>query len=86
MNAVIPEIGRCIGCDRIARLDDGVCQPCLTKVGRRWAAMSHRCRTDPKFALAVYERIKNDRGRRLFLQIFGAGMLTHQAERPGNDV
>lgn len=69
MSAVISEIGRCIGCDRPSRLDDGVCEPCLhhPKRGRRWAELAHRCRTDPEFARAAYERIKDDRGRRMFL-------------------
>jgi hypothetical protein len=71
MNNVV-QIGRCMGCDRRARLDDGVCEACLTRYGRRWAEMSHRCRTDPEFALAVYLHIKSERGRRLFLWAYGA--------------
>ena len=80
------EIGRCIGCDRPAHLDDGVCEACLAGRGRRWAEMSHRCRTDPKFALAVYAQIKTDRGRELFLRAYGPGVLIRAAEGPANHV
>lgn len=37
--------------------------------------MSNRCRTDPEFALAVYERITSDRGRELFLRMYGERAL-----------
>lgn len=71
----VVHIGRCIGCDCPSRLDDGVCEACLTRRGRKWAEMSNRCRTDPEFALAVYARIEGDRGRELFLTMYGAGVL-----------
>ncbi len=76
MNGEIPQIGRCIGCFRPARLDDGVCRPCLTQRGRWWAEMSHRCRTDPEFARAVYERIGYERGRRIFVLMYGEQVRT----------
>ena len=75
MSARIPEIGRCIGCDRSARLYAGVCEACLSRRGRKWAEMSHRCRTEPEFALAVYTQIKTDRGRELFLWMYGRESL-----------
>jgi hypothetical protein len=75
MSGALPQIGRCIGCDRPFRLYDGVCEACLTRRGRRWAEMSSRCRTDPEFALAVYSRITTDRGRELFLTVYGVGAL-----------
>jgi len=65
-------VGRCIGCFRMSRLDDGVCAECLCKRGRKWAEMSHRCRTEPAFARAVYEQIEDARGRRLFRLMYGA--------------
>ncbi len=71
----IAEIGRCIGCDRPGRLWDGVCDACLTQRGRKWAVMSYKCRTDPEFALAVYSQITTDRGRELFLRVYGASAL-----------
>jgi hypothetical protein len=37
--------------------------------------MSHRCRTEPEFALAVYAQIKTDRGREMFLRVYGVGVL-----------
>lgn len=71
----LAHIGRCIGCDRPDRLDDGVCNACLTRRGRKWAELSHRCRTDPEFALAVFDRITSDRGRELFLSMYGRAAL-----------
>ena len=71
----VVHIGRCIGCDRSSRLDDGVCTACLTRRGRKWAEMSNRCRTDPEFALAVYEQLTTDRGRELFLAMYGRAAL-----------
>ncbi len=65
-------MGRCMGCDAMARLDDGVCRECLAPPrGRVWARMSHRVRTDPAYALAVYRGIKTDFGRRLFVRVYG---------------
>jgi len=79
MNHTVPQIGRCVGCDRPSRLSDEVCEACLTRRGRRWAEMSHRCRTDPEFALSVFDRISNDRGRALFLATYGVGTLRANA-------
>jgi hypothetical protein len=86
MSGGIPEIGRCIGCDRPSRLHDGVCEACLTQRGRSWAVTSHRCRTEPKFALAIYGRLKTDRGRELFLRAYRASVLRGNCERASNDV
>lgn len=71
MNPSIPQIGRCIGCDRPNRLDDGVCGACLARRGRKCAEMSNRCRTDPELAASVYDRIQTDRGRAMFLEMYG---------------
>ncbi len=67
-------VGRCIGCDVMARLDEGVCEACLhdPKRGRRWAEMSHRVRTDLDFARYVYARIPSASGRALFRRMYGA--------------
>ena len=37
--------------------------------------MSSRCRSDPEFALSVYARIATDRGRAMFLEIYGASLV-----------
>ena len=71
----VVHIGRCIGCDRPGRLDNGVCEACLTRRGRKWAEMSNRCRTDPEFALSVYDQIQTDRGRAMFLEMYGRTAL-----------
>jgi len=70
-------IGPCMGCARMARLDDRVCSSCLGAPdrGRRWAELADHCRRDPAFAAAVYERIESPRGRQLFLALF-AGART----------
>lgn len=70
--AEVVSIGRCKGCDRGRRLNDGVCEECLAPPrGRRWAEDAHRCRTDKKYALIVYGKIKSERGRKLFEAMFG---------------
>ncbi len=67
------EIGRCRGCDRPSRLEDGVCKGCLTspRRGRKWAEMSHRCRTDKSYALACYNACKTADGKKLFEIMYG---------------
>ena len=80
------EIGRCIGCWEPARLNDGACSACITQRGSRWIIMSARCRIDPDFALEVFRRIKDDRGRRLFLRMYGPALLVVAAGGPANDV
>jgi hypothetical protein len=67
------QIGRCKGCYEVNRLDDGVCSVCLnhTLRGRSWADMSHKCRTDPAYALAVYCHIKTETTRENFVKMYG---------------
>lgn len=66
-------IGRCKGCDEMARLEDGVCEGCLRdpRRGRRWAAVAHRCRVDRAFARVVHGMIDSDGGREVFRRMFG---------------
>mgnify|MGYP001388254078 CR=1 FL=1 len=65
-------IGRCIGCDRVRVLDNGVCEICSRPPrGRWWAEMSSRVRRDPSFAPAVFRRISTRRGRALFVRTYG---------------
>lgn len=81
--STLPTIGRCKGCDAVRRLDEGVCHACLVPPrGRVWARMSHRVRTDPEFALAVYRRITTDAGRRTFVRAYG---LPEEAAHGGVD-
>jgi hypothetical protein len=37
--------------------------------------MSHRCRTEPEFALSVYAQIETDREREMFLTVYRAAAL-----------
>lgn len=78
---MIIEIGRCKGCDQRARLDRGVCKGCLVspRRGRRWAEISHRCRTDPEFARSVYLRIESASGRAIFRAMYGHVALLKEA-------
>lgn len=86
-------IGKCLGCDRMRRLEDltvqdttvklgGACVECMAPPrGRKWVLMSHKCRTDPKFALAVYNEIKKSKGQKLFILMYG---LPEGAKPPGD--
>jgi hypothetical protein len=69
----ITRIGKCKGCDRPRKLDDGVCDGCLTAParGRVWAERAHRCRTDPEFAKQVYDSISTQTGKVIFMTMFG---------------
>ncbi len=71
--ATVCSLGRCLGCTRMARLDDGVCIGCLAHPGdgRRWARLRHRARTEPEFARACYDRIKDPAKRANFREMFG---------------
>ena len=82
MNDVV-YIGRCIGCDQVSRLDDGVCRQCLShpKRGRRWAEMAHRCRVDREFAASIYSRIRTEYGRELFRRVFGEPTAHERSRR-----
>ena len=72
MSEIIP-IGRCIGCDRMAGLDERVCHDCLAspRRGRKWAEVSHRCRREPAFAAAVYQQLTTPAARDLFRRMYG---------------
>lgn len=65
-------IGVCKGCNLCKKLEDGVCEPCLNgpKMGRKWAEMMDMCRRDIEFAKSCFSRIKDEGGRRVFLEIF----------------
>jgi hypothetical protein len=78
------QIGRCKGCDKAAKLDDGVCKDCLEnpKRGRDWAEMSHLCRTEPEYAFAIYARIRTARGREIFVQAYGLPPGAERIARP----
>jgi len=71
--ATVVHVGRCVGCDVMARLDEGVCNACLThpKRGRRWAEISQRVRTEPELARIVHSRIPSQLGRELFRRMYG---------------
>lgn len=58
-------------------LESGVCRGCLDdpRRGRRWSEISHRCRSEPAFALAVYRRIATPGGRRLFALAYRDALL-----------
>lgn len=71
----IATIGRCIACNRPSRLHNGICEACVTRRGPRWAELARWCRRDVEFALALYESLASDRGRSLFLEIYGESLV-----------
>ena len=74
----ISTIGLCIGCNRRAILDEGVCNDCLTgpKRGRNWANMMHKCRINPGYAQTIYNSIGTEQGKKLFIMLFGSEIIT----------
>lgn len=80
------QIGRCEGCDVPSRLDDGVCQSCLShpKRGRKWCKIANKVRNDPEFALVIYSRIASDDGRKKFVDSFGLPPGAEHLVRGGN--
>ena len=79
----ISEIGLCIGCNRRATLDEGVCHDCLTgpKRGRKWAVMMHKCRINPGYAQTIYESIKTEQGKKFFVMLFGPIVATEPDDK-----
>lgn len=73
--AEVTRVDRCVGCNRFRAVnaEDSICNECLTAPlrGRRWALTVHRCRTDPRFAREVFNAIRSDRGRLLFIKLLG---------------
>lgn len=83
MSNNLVHIGACLGCERRAVLDAGVCAPCLTPPrGRRWAELSHRARTDASFALACYRCIASEAGRRMFAAMYGVPVVLRVERNP----
>lgn len=75
MTASITCIGACLGCTRVGVLEreSRVCARCVygKNRGLKWALWMDRCRHDARWARAVYDRIKGERARRLFIEVFG---------------
>lgn len=86
MPANVVSIGRCLGCNRSRVVDQAVpiCMTCLLgpRRGRKWAFMMHECRTKPRFARRVFDAIKSEHGRRVFMEAFG---LPPRFEEEGDD-
>jgi hypothetical protein len=73
--AEVTRVGRCVGCNRFCAVDaeNSICADCLTSPlrGRRWALTMGRCRSDPRFAREVFDAIRSERGRLLFIKLLG---------------
>lgn len=73
--ANVTHLGHCVGCETFGVVEhvSGVCARCLfgPRRGLKWALMMDRCRREPRWARAVYDRIISERGRRTFIEIFG---------------
>lgn len=78
------QIGRCMGCELPARLDEGVCQRCLRDPsrGRCWAETARRIRTEPAFACKVFLKLGSGSARSEFLRFFGEHVLSPSRPRP----
>lgn len=85
---ILTVIGKCIGCDRLSILNDGVCYDCLTSPsrGRKWAEIAHKCRIDPTYSQTIYNSIKSDRGKKLFILMFGIKPTQVLHEKISNNV
>lgn len=85
--AEVTRVGHCVGCNRFRVVDaeDSICADCLTSPlrGRGWALTMHRCRTDPRFAREVFDAIRSDRGRLLFIKLLGVPRPRAEGEPPG---
>lgn len=66
----IAEIGCCVGCGKRSRLSNGACPGCAAR-GEVWVERARKCRTNPVYALEVYEGIKSQAGRDFFSKMFG---------------
>ena len=71
------EVGRCGACQRMARLDGGLCSACVEHFGLHFAALVARVRVDRPFARACYNRLGASQKER-FVELFGR-------PRDGND-
>jgi len=73
--AEVTHVGRCVGCERFGVVERvaSICVRCLygRNRGLKWALWMGRCRRDPRWARAVYDRITTQRGRRTFEEVFG---------------
>jgi hypothetical protein len=73
--AGVTQLDHCIGCNRFGVVEQvsSICARCLygRNRGLKWALWMDRCRRDPRWARAVYDRISTERGRRTFIEVFG---------------
>jgi len=67
----IPQIGKCAGCQKAARLHDSACADCRARFGSRCGPIFARIRVDPVFALVCYEMLSNPDVKSIFVQWFG---------------
>lgn len=69
---VLPEIGHCSVCQRMARLEHQGCSDCYARFGQRFLEVAARVRSDAKFAAMVLDAIQDPAHKKLFVQYFGA--------------
>lgn len=87
--ANVTRLGHCVGCEKFGVVEQvsGVCARCLfgRNRGLKCAVMMDRCRRDPRWARAVYDRITTERGRQTFIEVFGLPPRFHDgAEAPAS--
>lgn len=67
------QIGKCIGCMKMAVLDDGVGKCCLNhpRRGRKWAHTANKIRGNQELMNQVWLALTNESARQEFIEIFG---------------
>jgi len=67
------KIGKCIGCNTMNKIDDGVCNACLNNPyrGRGWAVTANKIRNHPESAMKVWKLLPDDNAKRVFIGLFG---------------
>lgn len=64
-------IGHCLRCQRMTRIDDGVCAGCLPHVGEKFARFLHRAHTDRSFARLLVTRMEDPDHRERLVRALG---------------
>lgn len=71
---IVTRIGRCDACamrPRVLASGLSFCVECLELRGLHWSQVAARVRRDPAFREQVFESIRTQAGKRLFLAMFG---------------
>ncbi len=73
----VTRIGQCDACamrPRVLAPGSKFCVECLDLRGLHWSQVAARIRRDPAFREHVFESIRTQAGKRLFLSMFGESL------------